>query len=179
MKLSFVVAAAVAATAFALTGGAWAHQPKLTIPDTLKAPAGDVLRLKAMGKGVQIYQCSASSDQPEHFEWKLQGPEAQLLNDNGKPIGKHYAGPTWEARDGSKVIGEVIARDDGPDAAAIPWLLLNAKSVGGQGIFAGVHSIQRLKTRGGKAPADSCDSSSANHIVRVPYSAKYYFYTAS
>src|SRR4029077_18293699 len=89
-----------------LTQTAYAHQaaaPKT--PEALHAPAGDVLRLTALGKGVQIYQCLASTDQAEHFEWKLQGPEAQLLDRKAHVIGKHYAGPTWEAADGSKVVG--------------------------------------------------------------------------
>jgi hypothetical protein len=148
-------------------------------PVVLQPPSGDVLRLSLMGKGVQIYQCTASSDSPSHFEWKFQAPEAQLLDSKGHVIGKHFAGPTWEAADGSSVVGEVKARDDGPDASAIPWLLLTAKSVSGSGIFGKVHSIQRLNTSGGKAPAESCGAANANQVVRVPYSANYYFYAGS
>jgi hypothetical protein len=142
----------------------------------LQAPAGDLLHLSLTGKGVQIYQCTAASDSPTHFEWKFQAPEAQLLDSRGQVIGKHYAGPTWEASDGSSVVGEVRARDDGPDASAIPWLLLTAKSVKGSGIFSKVHSIQRLNTTGGKPPEQSCGAANANQVVRVPYSARYYFY---
>jgi len=46
----------------------------------------------------------------------------------GNKIAKHYAGTTWESNDGSKVVGEVKAKDNGPDPNAIPWLLLSAKS---------------------------------------------------
>lgn len=52
-------------------------------------------------------------------------------------IGKHYAGPTWEGKDGSKVVGEVNARDNGPDPNAIPWPLLSAKSKSGTGAYWG------------------------------------------
>jgi hypothetical protein len=37
-------------------------------------------------------------------------------------------------------------------------------------------SIQRLNTKGGKAPASGCDAAHAGQEVRVPYSADYLFY---
>ena len=90
-----------------------------------------------------------------------------------KKIGKHYAGPTWESNDGSKVVGEVKANDDGPDATAIPWLLLSAKATSGQGVFSPVKSIQRLYTSGGKAPAAGCDAAHTGQEARVAYKARY------
>jgi len=162
--------------AVAIAGDKAGDKVPAAIPVALSAPAGDVLRLKASGKGVQIYQCIAVMDQPGHYEWKLQAPEAQLRDRKHHIIGKHYAGPTWEATDGSKVIGEMVARDDGLDATAIPWLLLNAKTVSGKGVFGKIHTIQRLNTRGGKAPPAGCDASAVSHVVRVPYTADYFFY---
>ncbi|CAN5925593.1 hypothetical protein BH11MYX4_BH11MYX4_06510 [soil metagenome] len=32
-------------------------------------------------------------------------PEATLFGHHGRVAGKHYAGPTWEANDGSTVVG--------------------------------------------------------------------------
>src|SRR6266704_1241294 len=87
----------------------------------------------------------------------LKVPEADLFDLSGKKIGKHYAGPTWESNDGSKVVGEVKARDDGPAPTAIPWLLLRAKSTSGNGAFSRTQAIQRLYTVGGQAPAESCN----------------------
>jgi len=49
----------------------------------------------------------------------------------GNKIAKLYAGPTWESNDGSKAVGEVKAKVNGPDPNAIPWLLLSAKSTSG------------------------------------------------
>jgi hypothetical protein len=72
------------------------------------------LSVVAQASGVQIYDCSASKADPSKFEWVFRAPEADLFDGTGKKIGKHYAGPTWESNDGSKVIGEVKARDDGP-----------------------------------------------------------------
>jgi hypothetical protein len=90
-----------------------------------------VLSLEAQATDVQIYECNASKTDPTRFEWVFKAPEADLFDSVGRKIGKHYAGPTWESNDGSKVQGEVKARDDGPDANAIPWLLLNAKNTVG------------------------------------------------
>ena len=71
-------------------------------------------------------------------------------------IGRHYAGPHWEALDGSKIAGTVKERADAPLADAIPWLLLTAKSVGPEGSFSKVTSIQRVNTVGGVAPTTGC-----------------------
>jgi hypothetical protein len=149
------------------------------VPPALRVPAGQSAFLKAFAKGVQIYECAPKADQPSAFEWKLTGPEATLADAAGKPLGKHYAGPTWESTDGSSVVGEVRARDPGPDPKAIPWLLLSAKSTSGKGILGAATSIQRVDTVGGIAPAEHCDTGSAHKVARIAYSATYYFYRAS
>jgi hypothetical protein len=138
-------------------------------------PADQSLAVAAHATGVQIYDCKPAKDDPKRLEWVLRAPEADLFDRDGRKMGKHYAGPTWEANDGSKVVGEVKGRDDGPDASAIPWLLLTAKSNSGAGTFARVTTIQRLRTVGGKAPAGTCTPASGGES-RVAYSADYYFY---
>jgi hypothetical protein len=155
-----------------------ATAPANAVPDSLRFPDGQVLVVSARGTGVQIYECIASQDDPSHFSWSLKAPEANLRYRSGKPLGKHYAGPTWEAKDGSKVVGEVVAKADAPDGTAIPWLLLRAKSTSGTGIFGAVLSIQRLRTVGGKAPASGCGRLQSGKETRVSYSADYRFYAA-
>ena len=145
-------------------------------PAKLHPPAGEVLFLEARGSGVQIYECVLKTDQPP--EWKFRAPEAALVDDSGHSLGKHYAGPTWESNDGSSVVGEVKARDAGPDKNAIPWLLLAAKSTAGSGAFSATTSIQRLQTAGGVAPSEACGTAHAGQVVRIPYTAMYYFYRA-
>ncbi len=145
-------------------------------PEALRPPAGRQLALEALATGAQIYECSASKDQPARFEWVFKAPEAGLFDRKGRKVGKHYAGPTWESTDGSAVVGEVKARDPGPDPTAIPWLLLTTKSNSGAGVFSQVKSIQRLQTVGGKAPTAPCSQDNAQQVVRVPYKAAYYFY---
>jgi Protein of unknown function (DUF3455) len=171
MAASTLLGAMVATHAVAETGGD-------EISDGLRPPAGQVLALAAHANGVQIYECKAAKDNPAQFSWTLKAPEADLKDASGKPVGKHYAGPTWEATDGSKVMGEVVAKHDAPDAASIPWLLLRAKSTSGSGIFSAIASVQRLQTSGGSAPANGCDSSQSGKESRVPYTAVYRFYKA-
>jgi hypothetical protein len=150
----------------------------MPVPEALKVPPGQVLAVSARAKGAQIYACTADKDDSTRFSWTLKAPEATLRDKSGKPIGKHYGGPTWEAADGSKVVGEVVAKADAPVATAIPWLLLRAKSTSGTGMFSSIASIQRLHTVGGKAPANGCDKDRSGKEVRVSYSARYLFFTA-
>ena len=148
------------------------------VPENLSAPATEVLSLETEATGVQIYECNASKEESTRFEWIFKAPEADLFDGAGNKIGKHYAGPTWESNDGSKVVGEVKARDNGPDPNAIPWLLLGAKSTSGTGVFGQIKSIQRVHTVGGKAPTEACSQAQAGKVTRVGYKAKYYFYAA-
>ena len=148
------------------------------VPENLRTPATEVLSLETQATGVQIYECNASKDVPTRFEWVFKAPEADLFDEAGNKIGKHYAGPTWESNDGSKVVGEVKAQDTGPDSGAIPWLLLSAKSTSGTGAFSQTKSIQRIHTVGGKAPTEPCSQAQAGKVARVGYKATYYFYVA-
>ncbi|MGH8642222.1 MAG: DUF3455 domain-containing protein [Burkholderiales bacterium] len=153
---------------FALAGCA---TPAATpsVPARLKAPAGEQLTLETVATGVQIYECSAG-------KWNFKAPEAHLFDRSGNKIGTHYAGPTWESNDGSKVVAAIAARSDAPDANAIPWLLLSAKSTAGSGVFDRTKSIQRVSTVGGTTPTDPCTQADAGKVARVAYQAVYYFY---
>ena len=148
------------------------------VPENLRIPASEVLSLQTEATGAQIYECNASKNVPSRFEWIFKAPEADLFDRAGNKIGKHYAGPTWESIDGSKVVGEVKARDNGPDPGAIPWLLLSAKSTSGTGVFSQTKSIQRVHTVGGSPPTEPCGQAEAGKVTRVPYKATYYFYVA-
>lgn len=141
----------------------------VSVPDSLKPAAGESLALVVPARGDQIYECRAG-------KWAFVAPEAELFNRAGKKIGRHYAGPHWESLDGSRIVGAVKARADAPRAGDIPWLLLSAKSVGAEGAFSKVTSIQRVTTMGGSAPIEPC--SQDGRRVRVPYTADYYFFTA-
>ncbi|HXR20435.1 MAG TPA: DUF3455 domain-containing protein [Steroidobacteraceae bacterium] len=150
--------------------------PKPVIPEALQVPQTEKLALQARAVGVQIYQCQPDQENPARFDWVFKAPEAQLFDRAGKPIIKHFAGPSWEAMDGSAVVGELMAKDPGPDAMAIPWLLLQAKSTSGQGVLSHTRYIQRLDTVGGKAPQGGCSAALAGSEARVHYTADYFFY---
>jgi hypothetical protein len=149
------------------------------IPVDLRVAAGAVLAQQAHAAGVQIYRCSADKSDAARFSWTLKAPEADLFDRAGNKMGKHYAGPTWEANDGSRVMGEVVARTDSPDPKSVAWLLLRAKSASGKGVFGSVLFIQRLRTAGGSAPTNGCDQASGGNEVRAPYTAEYWFYVAA
>jgi hypothetical protein len=147
--------------------------PSVTVPEALRAPANEVLQRTLWADGVQIYECRAKAADASAAQWVFVAPEATLADGNGEPVGRHYAGPTWEAADGSKVVGVVKAKLDAPDAGAIPWLLLATHSTGTPGLFANVTSIQRLATAGGAMPGSGCSLASIGQVARVAYKAQY------
>jgi len=151
--------------------------PTATVQDNLKPSANESVAMVFAAKGVQIYECRTAKNQADAYEWGFVAPEAELFDSSGKRVGTHYAGPQWEATDGSKIVGTVKARADAPQLDAIPWLLLTAKSVGAQGALSKITSVQRVNTVGGAAPQGGCSQSAVGAVARVPYTADYYFLT--
>lgn len=170
--LASIAAAAFEVVANTCVAGA-AAMP--IVPERLQVPLNEELAFQVRAAGSQIYMCTAMPDS-SRFEWTLKAPEADLFDNDGNKIGRHYAGPTWELTDGSKVGGRIVARADAPDHTAIPWLLLDAKSNARTGRLAGVSSIQRIDTTGGAPPGQPCNLTHLNVEVRVPYAATYAFY---
>lgn len=146
------------------------------VPATLQ-PAGEKLAMVVPATGVQIYECRTKADAAGQYDWAFVAPEADLFDKQGRRIGRHYAGPHWEALDGSKVVGAVKERADSPSPEAIPWLLLAARRTGPLGAFSDVTSIQRVNTVGGMPPRAGCTRANAGTQARVAYVTDYYFYT--
>ena len=146
------------------------------IPAALVVPGAQVPAAELLAVGVQIYECELNEGASPSGVWKFKSPEASLTDTTGRAHGKHYAGPTWEAIDGSSVVGQLRASAPAPDAGAIPWLALNVKSAKGTGIFSSVTDVLRVRTSGGIAPAQACAAGDAKQLARVPYTATYYFY---
>jgi len=145
-----------------------AEQAPPVVPAELKPPAGEELLIHALASGDQIYTCDGS-------KWVLSGPDAMLSDEAGRQVGSHFAGPTWQWSDGSRVTGRAVANAT-PDSESIPWLLLAAASHESEGVMKNVFSIQRLHTKGGRAPASGCTASRKDEKMRVHYTAEYYFY---
>ena len=154
---------------------ALAQAQSTEIPTSLQPPAGEKLVLKAHATGFQIYTCGLGNDGKP--AWTLKGPEAELQDSHGALVAHHSAGPTWTHRDGSQVVGKVVAKADSPDGKSIAWLLLTAVGHSGKGVFTTVSSIQRVHTEDGQPPAaGECDPSKATPDARSSYAADYYFY---
>jgi hypothetical protein len=147
------------------------------VPDALKPGANETLAMIASAKGVQIYECRAGKDGTGGYEWAFVAPEADLFDAGGHRIGRHFAGPSWESTDGSRILGAVKEHADAPAADAIPWLLLTTKSVGSEGALSKVTSVQRVRTVGGMASKAGCSQAAAGTSERIPYTADYYFFT--
>jgi hypothetical protein len=147
------------------------QQSLVVFPENLKPPSNERPSLQAHAVGEQIYVCDGSS-------WMLSRPDAKLFAESGKEIGSHFAGPTWEYSDGSRVMGKPVATAT-PNPDSIPWLLLRATDHQGEGVMKRVTSIQRLSTKGGRAPATGCDAQHKGQEARSHYTALYLFYTGS
>lgn len=147
-----------------------------TVPAQLQPPAGASLMLRYRAEGVQIYTCKATDGAATGFAWSFKAPQATLLDEGCKPVGTHFAGPTWKANaDESAVVGSKVAEAPASAPGSVPWLLLKASSTT-PGLMGAVVAVQRVDTAGGVAPADQCSAATAGSEVRVPYTATYYFY---
>ena len=141
------------------------------VPDQITPGDGNKVFLVGQGVGVQIYTCNG-------VVWSSAVPRADLFDDNGKLIIKHFAGPSWQAKDGSKAVGTVVDKVI-PDESAIPWVLLSAKTTPGADGDRLVDTtfIQRLFTVGGlQPPAADCNAATAGTVVESPYTAEYVFW---
>jgi hypothetical protein len=177
MRLNRLALAGILAAAggLSLLQAAHAGPSSPTVPTRIQVPDGNKLFLAAHAVGVQIYGCSATTD---GFAWALVAPHANLYDENGKLVATHFGGPTWEAKDGSRVVGQLVDRVT-VDPTAIPWLLLSAASTSGTegNRLTDTTFIQRIATTGGLVPpAAGCNAATAGTESSVPYTADYYFW---
>lgn len=168
----FPLAAATAALALAGAGTVFADDSA----DPLAPAPGQSPVMVVAARGVQVYECRAGKDAGGH-EWAFVAPEAELFDAAGRRIGSHGAGPHWLADDGSRIVGTVKARSAAPAAGAIPWLLLETRPTGADGVFARVASVQRIHTVGGVAPPTGCSADTLGRTARVDYRADYRLFT--
>lgn len=145
------------------------------LPEPVRVPAGQKLVMTTSGVGEITYECREKKDMAGQHEWAFVGPVATLYGADKKAVGKYYAGPTWEANDGSKVTGKQVAVAPATPGS-IPLQLVKAEPAMGAGAMAGVSYIQRLNTKGGVAPAMACDAASKGKRQQVAYEADYVFY---
>ncbi|HEV8284747.1 MAG TPA: DUF3455 domain-containing protein [Chitinophagaceae bacterium] len=148
----------------------------IALPDNL--PNGNTRVATFYAEGVQKYkaQIKAGSD-PIVYEWVFVAPQADLYDATNAKVGTHSAGPTWQLSVMDSIYGQQYSPPKSapsPDAGSIDWLLLKPKTgTVPTGIFANVAYIQRIATKGGKAP--TTPPTSANKTVEVKYKAVYRF----
>ena len=136
------------------------------------SPGRDEKELVAFhAEGAQLYECKSDSGKPGALVWQFREPIASLIQD-GKSVGQHYAGPTWDYSDGSSVKGKVTSSTPGATPNDIPWLTLAIVDHRNSGILSGATAVRRINTKGGVAQG-SCQK--AGDFLSVPYSADYVF----
>jgi hypothetical protein len=153
-----------------LQGAAYAE---VSIPEQIKAPVGYSPVLTVHAKGDQIYQCALNKAE---YAWETQAPDAKLFDAQGNIVGNHTAGPLWEYKEGSRVVGRVVNKIDVSPDKAVSWLLVEVVSHKGNGLFSNVSFINRINTHGGLPPASGCDANHLGSEKRIAYTADYVFY---
>ncbi|CAB3748286.1 DUF3455 domain-containing protein [Paraburkholderia solisilvae] len=140
-------------------------------PAQVAAPPDAQVVLSTTATGVQVYACEF--DASHQLMWAFKSPLATLYEAHGQEAVHHSAGPTWQAQDGSTIVGQVRAQAPSDTPNSIPQLLLDAKSTAGSGTLSEVRYVQRLETVGGNAPTAPC--ASEHEMGRSPYFARYVF----
>lgn len=145
-------------------------------PAAIKVPAGHRIALETVATGKITYECRQKFDQPSQFEWVQLAPDATLNDRNDRLVGKYYGPPaTWANLDGSSVTGSQVATAPGT-AGSIPLQLVKANSSSGNGAFTNVSYIQRVATRHGTVPADTCHAQTHGTKADATYRADYIFW---
>lgn len=159
-----------------------AASEKLAIPSAVAVPEnfpnGNQRVATYYAVGVQKYRAQPkAASNPVQYEWVFVAPEAELYDANNQKIGTHGAGPVWQVGDANAIVAQQFSparTAPGEDPESIDWLLLKPKTGSiPTGIFADVHFIQRIATKGGKAPLTP--PSTASETIAVKYKAVYRF----
>jgi len=157
---------------------------KLVIPAAIDLPAnlpgGNTRVATFFAEGVQKYKAQPKAgSSPVTYEWVFVAPQANLYDATNKKVATHSAGPTWQLLNSvtDSIYGQALSpakSTPSSDPTSIDWLQLMPKT--GKvptGIFENVSYIQRLATKGGKAPATL--PLNANEMIDVKYTAIYRF----
>jgi len=138
------------------------------LPDAIAAK-GETALFQVHAEGAQIYECKAAQTGGKPA-WQFREPIASLFRD-GKTVGRHYAGPTWEI-DGGAIVGKVSARAPARISKDIPWLKLEVTDRADDGPLKDATAVQRINTVGGVLEGDCA---TAGELRSEPYAADYVF----
>ena len=95
-------------------------------------------------EGAQVYECRATSN-GTGLAWAFREPIATLI-DNGKTVGRHFAGPHWALDDGSLVQARVAETVAGSSSDDIPLLKLDVIQNEGRGRLGRASEVYRVNT---------------------------------
>jgi uncharacterized protein (TIGR03000 family) len=149
--------------------------------DKLQPPAGHVELFRVRAEGWQVYEVKTKPGVGARPEWVLKEPRADLFDDRGNKVGKHYRDPklgtpAFEAADGSRVVVALPPVASTPQTDTIPWLLLQAKLAEGGGKLGQVTYVQRVSTWAGRPPTEAADETKPTAEKAMKYQATYIFY---
>jgi hypothetical protein len=146
----------------------------VALPENL--PNGNSRVATYFAVGVQKYKAREKAGSPGVYEWAFVAPQADLYDINNNKVGTHGAGPFWSTSATDSIFAQQFtpARTASVDPESIDWLLLKTKAgTTPTGIFADVDYIQRIATKGGRAPLTP--PTTANETVDVKYKTVYRF----
>ena len=153
-----------------------------SIPTAIQVDSKSKLIEHAYAKGFQLYTCRQDPKDSSNYIWVFKSPWAMLYADSTykKEIGNHHYNtsnnPVWGNSDGSEVTAMKLQQVNSPDSQSIPWLLLKATINQGTGILKSARFVQRIFTKGGKAPANA-EKNQLGKTISIPYTAEYLFYS--
>lgn len=145
--------------------------PSLGFFSKIKAPSSTEPTLQLASRGVQIFRCEKRDAQ---LAWVFRQPQADLLDANGKTVGKHGANFSFEHDDGSRLVSTIVAYDEASKPTDLRWLLLTTRSFG-KGALENVTHAQRVNTAGGIPPV-RCEASQLNQLLRIDFTSDFVFY---
>jgi hypothetical protein len=158
---------------------AWLPVPKVSGQGArsggLPLPGQAILVAVGYAKGHQVYLGRLQDN--GGLSWELAGPEATLWDSAGKPLAIHRKGPTWDTRDGTRLVGQLPPlrsyQPPGSQKGDVPWILLRVRASGAPGSFSRVNYVARVATHGGGPPKRP--PVRPGERLRVPYKAVYLF----
>src|SRR5262245_30483035 len=128
--------------------------------------------------GVQKYKAQViAGSNPVAYQWVFVAPQADLYDITNKKVGTHSAGPDWQLSAADSMFGQAFnppRTAPGDNETDIDWLLLMPKTgKAPTGFFANVTYVQRIATKGGKAP--TTHPAAESDVIDVGYTAIYRF----
>jgi len=144
------------------------------LPTAVRVPAGHRHALTLKSVGTLNYECRARAGMSGAYGWVLDAPDAALLHWSGLRVGRYYAGPTLEYRDGSRITLKLVGSSP-DDPGRLPLQLYEAATRRGEGQFSAVTYVQRLNGVTAE-PAQPCTEARVGRSYKAEFSADFLFY---